>query len=105
MTVLAIALELAARGLSVIPVPRAGVLGRKGQVLDGKTRDDPWGEFQRRRATGEELGVWFADPIVNLAVVTGAVSGVVVVDADSPEALAWIRRRLPYTPWQTQTAK
>lgn len=29
----------------------------------------------------------------------------VVVDADSAEALAWIWRRLPWTPWQTRTAR
>ncbi len=34
----------------------------------------------------------------NIALITGPVSGVVVVDADSTDALNWIRRRLPYTP-------
>lgn len=42
---------------------------------------------------------------MNLAVVTGAVSGVVVIDADSPKALRWCVRRFPYTPWQTQTGR
>ena len=32
-------------------------------------------------------------------------SGIVVVDADEPEALRWLVRRLPWTPWQTQTAR
>lgn len=29
----------------------------------------------------------------------------VVIDADSPDALSWCVRRLPYTPWQTETAR
>jgi len=96
---LAIALELSARGLSVIPVPPPG------GGFDGKVPIISWREYQRRRATEEELSAWFAGASLNLAVVTGAISGVVVVDVDSPAALAWIRRRLPYTAWQTQTAR
>ena len=42
---------------------------------------------------------------MNIAIVTGAGSGVVVVDADSRQALQWATRSLPYTPWQTQTAR
>jgi hypothetical protein len=33
------------------------------------------------------------------------VSGIVVVDADSPEALRWCTAHLKYTPWQTQTGR
>ena len=42
---------------------------------------------------------------MNLAVVTGALSGVVVIDADARNALGWAVRQLPYTPWQTETAR
>jgi hypothetical protein len=42
---------------------------------------------------------------MNLAVVTGAISGVVVIDTDSPDALRWITKRFPYTPWQTETPR
>ncbi len=48
-----------------------------------------WKEFQRRRATAEELARWlsaYGNP--NVAVVTGAVSGLVVIDCDTPEAVA-----------------
>jgi hypothetical protein len=97
-TALEHALALVQRGLSVIPVPRPD--GRH----DGKVPAIAWKEYQTRRATVDEIRAWFATP-QNLAIVTGAVSGVVVVDADSPDALLWCTRNLPYTPWQTQTPR
>ncbi|WP_333841205.1 bifunctional DNA primase/polymerase [Pelomicrobium sp.] len=61
-----------ARGWSVVPVePR------------GKRPVVPWAEFQRRLPTPEELEAWFhrcGD--ANLAIVTGAMSQVVVLDVD-----------------------
>ncbi len=42
---------------------------------------------------------------MNLAIITGAISDVVVIDADAPDALAWCTSNLPYTPWQTETAR
>ncbi len=48
---------------------------------------------------------WFGGEPMNLAIVTGAVSGVVVIDADSRDALAWWTKHLPYTPWQTLTGR
>lgn len=95
---------LAALGLVVIPIPspRPGVAaGRPG---DGKVPAIAWRDFQDRRPTDRELRRWFATES-NLAVVTGAISGVVAVDADSLEALLWCTTRLPYTPWQTRTGK
>lgn len=92
------ALDLWRRDLSVIPVPRPD------RRYDGKRPVIAWREFQDRRATEDELRAWFRTP-QNIAIVTGALSGVVAVDADSPEALHWIRRRLPWTPWQTKTAR
>ena len=42
-----------------------------------------WQEFQRRRATAPEIQKWFQDfPNANLGIVTGAVSGIAVVDLD-----------------------
>jgi len=59
-------------GLSVIPVG----LDKKPLV--------PWAEFQTRRATAAEVDKWFSQfPGANLAVVTGAISGVLVVDFDT----------------------
>jgi hypothetical protein len=94
------ALNLRARGLSVIPVPRPD-----GCRFDGKIPAIAWRQYQNRLPTEDEIRSWFAGSPMNLAIVTGAVSGVVVVDADSPAALRWCVRRLPYTPWQTKTAR
>lgn len=104
MTALADALELHARGLSVIPVPRPVQGVAKGKPGDGKVPAIAWKRYQSERPTEAELREWFKTE-QNLAIITGAVSGIVAVDADSPEALAWIVARLPRTPWQTKTAR
>jgi hypothetical protein len=100
MTPLEWARRHSARGLSVIPVPRAD-----GGRYDGKVPALPWREYQTRLPTEAEITEWFSGPAKNLATITGDVSGVVVIDADAPDALQWCTRRLPYTPWQTQTAR
>lgn len=103
-TVLQSAIDVASRGLVVIPVPRPRPGAAPGAPGDGKVPAMAWRAYQTRRPTEDELRAWFATPM-NIAVITGELSGVVVIDADSPEAVAWIRRRLPWTPWQTRTAK
>jgi hypothetical protein len=66
----------------------------------------PWRVYQTRRPTEDELRQWFGGVTpLNFAVITGAISDVVVIDADDPEALRWCTRRLPYTPWQTKTSR
>jgi hypothetical protein len=94
-----------ALGFSVIPIPcpRPGV--PEGHPGDGKTPAIPWRPFQDRPATDEVLVAWFAGKASNLAIITGAVSGLVVVDVDDPHAAPWGARHLPYTPWQTRTAR
>ena len=92
------ALELWRRGFSVISVPRPDA------HYDGKTPAIRWAEFQERRPTEDEIRRWFKLPC-NIAVVTGRISGVVVIDADSPQAVRWATRKFPYTPWQTKTAR
>jgi hypothetical protein len=98
------ALALAARGFSIIPVPRPQRDSASGEMVGGKIPDIKWGAFQERRAAEREIRAWFGRD-QNIGIVTGAISGVVVVDADSPAALTWIVRNLPRTPWQTRTAK
>lgn len=84
----------AARGWSVIPIePR----GKRPLVT--------WLEFQERRAERDEIDAWFRHwPDANVGIVTGHVSGIVVIDVDAKhggfESLAAIERdlgRLPDT--------
>ena len=98
------ALALARLGLSVIPVPRPRPGAAKGSPGDGKVPSIAWKRYQTARPTEAELRAWFATE-QNLAVVTGAVSGVVVVDADSPEAVSWVKRNMLRTPWRVRTAR
>jgi hypothetical protein len=102
---LPIALRLLALGLSVIPVPRPRDGVPAGTPGDGKVPAIQWRPYQDRLPTTKEVSHWFGGAEMNLAVITGAVSGVIVIDADEPDALRWLVRRLPYTPWQTQTSR
>ena len=104
-TSLEIARRLRARGFSVIPVPppRSGVA--PGNPGDGKVPAIAWREYQTRHPTDDQLVAWFGGAPMNIAVVTGAISGVVVIDADNPDALRWVVRHFTYTPWQTQTSR
>jgi hypothetical protein len=83
-------------GFSVIPVPHR----QKKPTLK-------WKAYQERKPTSEELVEWFGNGHgeQNIAIITGVVSGVVVVDADSPEAEAWVEQNLPATPWKVKTKK
>lgn len=66
------ALDYARRGWSVVPLaPR----DKKPLVM--------WSEYQQRRAAAAEISDWFGRwPLANVGVVTGAISGLVVLDVD-----------------------
>jgi hypothetical protein len=98
------ALALWRRGLSIVPVPRPRPGVPPGQPGDGKVPAIPWRDYQQRLPTEDEIRRWFATPM-NIAIITGKISDVVVVDADEPEALRWCTANLRYTPWQTQTSR
>lgn len=82
----------AARRWSVIPIePR----GKRPLVA--------WLEFQRRRAERDEIDAWLRQwPDANVGIVTGHVSGIVVIDVDAQhggfESLAAIERELGRLP-------
>lgn len=99
------ALRYLALGFSVIPVPRPRPGTPSGTIGDGKVPAIGWTPYQTRRPTGQEIHTWFGHEPMNLAVITGAISGVVVIDADTVEAMRWCVRALPYTPWQTKTGR
>lgn len=86
------ALRLLALGLSIIPI----------RARDKKPAVETWAPYQQRMADETLLRQWFARPDLNLGIVTGTISGVVVVDADSPEAVAWLNANHP-SPMRTKT--
>lgn len=71
--------DLWGRGWSVMPLrPR-----------DKRPAITSWLEFQKRPATFTELEAWFGGTErLNIGVVCGHVSGIFVLDADTPEAIA-----------------
>ncbi|MDI7267749.1 MAG: bifunctional DNA primase/polymerase, partial [Myxococcota bacterium] len=100
--VLEAALAYLRRGWSVIPVCRSAANGGGclqhggGCGSPGKTPLIPWTEFQRRRATEAEVRVWAMRwPDMNIGIVTGAVSGLLVVDVDDAVAVAEVNALAP----------
>ena len=69
-------------GWSVIPILPQG----KKPALN------TWIEYQNRRATDEELQAWFAPGKNNIGVVTGAISGIFVLDGDGEEGVERLER-------------
>ena len=72
-----------------------------------KTPAIPWKRYQQNRVEASELRKWLNNEKANynFGIVAGNVSGVVIVDADSPEASAWCHENLPSTPMRTKTKK
>ena len=82
-------------GFSIIPIK-----------MGGKKPAVAWKAYQARPATREELDGWFANGRpYNIGIVTGAVSHIVVVDYDTPEAIVWADTHLPLTPMMTRTSR
>lgn len=76
-TTLDAALEYLDQGLSIIPIK-----------LDSKRPAIKWQEYQERLPSEEEVISWFEQwPDAGIAIITGALSGVVVVDCDNDDAL------------------
>ena len=71
-------------GFSVIPLkPR-----RKDALI-------PWKQYQQEKATQGQIETWWKQsPRANVGIVTGEVSGIIVIDCDSKEACKTIRKRL-----------
>jgi archaellum biogenesis ATPase FlaH len=67
----------------------------------GKRPLAPWQEFQQRRPLRSEVTTWFTDfPTANVGLVTGRLSGHVVIDCDSAEGEQRLQELigLPITP-------
>ena len=81
------ALALLSRGWSIVPlhtpVRQGCSCGRSDCPSPGKHPRLPWERWQRQRPTVEMVRRWWRRwPAANLGIVTGAVSGVIVLDVD-----------------------
>jgi len=75
-------------------------------AVDGKVPIEAWERYQSAPADDATLTRWFGNGHAHgLAIVTGTVSGIVVIDLDSPEAKTWAHDHLPFTPIKTKTVK
>lgn len=107
MPVLEHALDLHDKGLAVVPAHGISAAGRctcnrPDCPSPGKHPRVPWQEFCATRPTRDQIARWFSTwPDSNVAVITGRVSQVTVVDIDGPEgeqALTDAGVALPVTP-------
>lgn len=72
----------------------------------GKHPRLPWEEYKARKPTPEELARWRKQfPGCNWGIVTGQVSGLVVVDVDGPEGAEALKGRHVPLSWAVQTGK
>jgi hypothetical protein len=87
------AFEYLDRGWPVIPVL-------------GKTPVVSWASYQKQRPSVDEVREWFASSEnYNLAVVTGQISELVVIDCDTAEDAAWWREHHALTPLEVTTGR
>jgi hypothetical protein len=90
------ALEYVKRGWSIIPIEARSKESHKRLLQDTERIAFPWRFFAHNRAHDDQVIYWFdMCPDANVAVVCGGISGVVVLDIDTPEALAHLRCLLP----------
>ena len=98
--------QLLALNLSLIPLDDPANTTQTDPNRVGKVPIESWKTYQEQPADADQLEKWFDNGHrYNIGIVTGAVSGVVVVDLDSRAAADWAEVHLPRTPMRTQTAK
>ena len=93
-----VALEGARSGMSMLPW--SYVNGNKRPMMR-------WKALQQKPLTPLEVEDWWRDnPDHNVAVITGAISNLVIVDLDDKEALTWAKdSNLPPTDWIIKTGR
>ena len=95
--VLHFAFEYFDRGWSLIPL-----VGKQPPSGFG------WKRFQSERATIDDIKCWFrlsTDGFNNIGVVTGDVSGITVVDCDTPADAEWWSKNFPCSPLVAHTGR
>ena len=84
MKQLASALKYLEKGFSVIP------------IKPNKKPYISWEEFQNRRPTEDEVRQWWTRwPQAMIGIITGSISGVMVIDTDTEEADVELQSYLP----------
>ena len=84
------ALDYLQRGWAVIPLKR-----------DKRPQLDTWKRYQETMPTADEARAWWRQwPTANVGIVTGSISGLVVVDADGPDGMTSMKNlgSVPPTP-------
>ena len=89
-----LALDLHDHGFQVVITPRGG-----------KRPNIAWKGFQETRVPRAQVEEWFRLGEHNIAIITGPISNLVVVDGDSLEACACIESICAPTPMQVVTSK
>jgi hypothetical protein len=74
------------RGWSILPL-----IGKRPGVSS-------WRKYQSTRPSLDKLRKWFSNSKMNLGVVTGSISGLVVVDCDTPDDARFWKEKFPETP-------
>lgn len=98
--------RLVGLGFSVIPLDHPDDSIANNPEQRGKVPAVKWAPFQKTPPTDDNLIAWFGNGHKrNVGIVCGAVSRVVLVDTDSPEAEEWASANLPATPFVSITAK
>ncbi len=102
-------LKYSSWGWSVIPLHsvKDGKCTCKDGAKCGKPGKHPilsWIEFQKRRATPEEIRAWWTKwPWANVAIITGLVSGIIVLDVDGEQGVETLRKNRYAVPITART--
>lgn len=88
------ALALHDHGYQVVIVP----LGCKRPAID-------WKKYQTERVERAQVEEWYSQGEQNIAIITGTISNVVVVDGDSAEACTYIETICDPTPFKVFSSK
>lgn len=82
-------------GFNVIPLKH----GEKTPLIS-------WKRYQTKKVTEDDIERWHeTHPDCNWGVITGAVSGIVVIDCDDKDATDWAREKLPQSPFTVRTSR
>ena len=83
---------LVSNGVSIIP-------------LAGKRPKTEWKRFQTEMMTDSELQYWFSTVYSDIGIVTGKLSGLIVVDADDADGVSLVKDYCPFSPMTRDTSR